>query len=210
MHRAYRPPSHVKGRQTLLAHSLVSFRAQYVSKDRGRPRRGPCLPTRAATSGTATSSDGFDGKSESQRARDRKMSRVEELASTEIGFKDSEGLKPFHLAIFVLVLSAGLWFLTVLLYFTADIKLQQACLKVLRRLLKTVALRQVMGILAAMTFVRFGLEPLVKMLRKIFVAPGTWEKSSEYYILKEVRSFCTYTPCRHSFLVKAKHSRCKA
>ena len=43
-----------------------------------------------------------------------------------------------------------------------------------------------MGILAAMTFVRFGLEPLVKMLRKVFVAPGTWEKSSEYYILKEV------------------------
>lgn len=118
------------------------------------------------------------------------MSRVEELASTEIGFKDSEGLKPFHLAIFVLVLSAGLWFLTVLLYFTADIKLQQACLKVLRRLLKTVALRQVMGILAAMTFVRFGLEPLVKMLRKIFVAPGTWEKSSEYYILKEVSPSC--------------------
>lgn len=114
------------------------------------------------------------------------MSRVEELASTEIGFKDSEGLKPFHLAIFVLVLSAGLWFLAVLLYFTADIKLQQACLKVLRRLLKTVALRQVMGILAAMTFVRFGLEPLVKMLRKLFVAPGAWEKSSEYYILKEV------------------------
>lgn len=129
------------------------------------------------------------------------MSRVEELASTEIGFKDSEGLKPFHLAIFVLVLSAGLWFLTVLLYFTADIKLQQACLKVLRRLLKTVALRQVMGILAAMTFVRFGLEPLVKMLRKIFVAPGTWEKSSEYYILKEVSllylayiPYCSITP----------------
>jgi len=53
--------------------------------------------------------------------------RVEELASTEIGFKDSEGLKPFHLAVFFIVLSAGLWFLAVLLYFTADIKLQQAC-----------------------------------------------------------------------------------
>ena len=52
--------------------------------------------------------------------------RVEELASTEIGFKDSDGLKPFHLAVFFIVLSAGLWFLAVLLYFTADIKLQQA------------------------------------------------------------------------------------
>ena len=45
-----------------------------------------------------------------------------------------------------------------------------------------------MGILAAMTFVRFGLEPLVKVLRHIFRAQGSWEKSSEYYILREVRS----------------------
>ena len=173
---------------------LLSFRSLPQHGKAGRPgaqrqARGLFVAA-SAGSGTATSSDGFDGgRGESQRARDRRMSRVEELASTEIGFKDSEGLKPFHLAIFVLVLSAGLWFLTVLLYFTADIKLQQACLKVLRRLLKTVALRQVMGILAAMTFVRFGLEPLVKMLRKVFVAPGSWEKSSEYYILKEVSFF---------------------
>ena len=45
---------------------------------------------------------------------------------------------------------------------------------------------QVMGILAAMTFVRFGLEPLVKLMRRLFVAPGSWEKSSEFYILREV------------------------
>lgn len=152
------------------------------------PRRWARSPTQTLNS-TATSSDGFEGnKQDARGARERKMSRVEELASTEIGFRDSEGLKPFHLAVFFIVLSAGLWFLAVLLYFTADIKLQQACLKVLRRLLKTVALRQVMGILSAMTFVRFGLEPLVKMLRKLFVAPGTWEKSSEYYILREVRA----------------------
>ena len=77
-------------------------------------------------------------------------------------------------------------FLAVLLWFTADIRFQQACTKVLRRLLKTVALRQVMGILGAMTFVRLGLEPMVKMLRRLFRAPGTWEKSSEFYILREV------------------------
>ena len=46
-----------------------------------------------------------------------------------------------------------------------------------------------MGIMAAMTFVRFGLEPLVKLMRRLFVAPGSWEKSSEYYILREVLCF---------------------
>ena len=98
------------------------------------------------------------------------------------------GLKPFHVAAFAAILTSGLAFLAVLLYITADMQFQRACLKVIKRLLKTVALRQVMGILAAMTFVRFGLEPLVKVLRHIFRAQGSWEKSSEYYILREVRS----------------------
>ena len=53
---------------------------------------------------------------------------------------------------------------------------------------------QVMGILSAMLFVRFGLEPLVKLMRRLFVAPGSWEKSSEYYILREV---CFYVACMY-------------
>lgn len=96
------------------------------------------------------------------------------------------GLKPFHVATFAVILASGLAFLAGLLYFTADMQFQRALLKVIKRLLKTVALRQVLGILSAMTFVRFGLEPLVKVLRRVFSAQGTWEKSSEYYILREV------------------------
>ena len=98
------------------------------------------------------------------------------------------GLKPFHVATFAVILASGLAFLAALLYFTADMQFQRAFIKVVKRLLKTVALRQVLGILAAMTFVRFGLEPLVKVLRRIFSAQGSWEKSSEYYILREVRA----------------------
>ena len=98
------------------------------------------------------------------------------------------GLKPFHVATFAVILASGLAFLAALLYFTADMQFQRAFIKVVKRLLKTVALRQVLGILAAMTFVRFGLEPLVKVLRSLFSAQGSWEKSSEYYILREVRA----------------------
>lgn len=57
---------------------------------------------------------------------------------------------------------------------------------------------QVMGILGAMMFVRFGLEPLVKTLRTVFKASGSWEKSSEYHILREVRRTLhpkTLNPC---------------
>ena len=54
----------------------------------------------------------------------------------------SAGLKPFHLVAFVAVLGAGLAFLAVLLYFTAGIQFNLARDKVVKRLLKTVALRQ--------------------------------------------------------------------
>ena len=46
-------------------------------------------------------------------------------------------------ALFFLVLGIGVLFLSLLLYITADVNLQRACTTVLRRLLKTVALRQV-------------------------------------------------------------------
>ena len=106
--------------------------------------------------------------------------------TTEQHASPSQGLRPFHLAAFVILLGGGLAFLAVLLYFTADIEFQRACMKVLRRLFKTVALRRVLGILAAMTFLRLGLEPLVKGLRSFFSVKGAWEKSSEFYILLEV------------------------
>jgi MscS family membrane protein len=49
-----------------------------------------------------------------------------------------------------------------------------------------------------MSFVRFGLEPLVRSLRSAFRAAGPWEKSSEYYILREV-----YRPLEFLFTVAA-------
>ena len=42
----------------------------------------------------------------------------------------AQRLEPFHLVTFFILLSAGLMFLAVLLFFTADIQFQGACLKV--------------------------------------------------------------------------------
>lgn len=50
-----------------------------------------------------------------------------------------------------------------------------------------------MGILGAMLFMRLGLEPLVKALRKLFRASVPWERSSEFHILREV-CFITLNP----------------
>lgn len=165
-----------------------------------------------------------DGKTESKAEikAEKKASRYSawprvDLASAEPPRQDasataSQGLRPVHLATFFTVLGTGLMFLAVLLWFTADIRFQQACVKVIRRLFKTVALRQVMGILGAMTFVRLGLEPMVKMLRRLFRAPGTWEKSAEFYILREVHTvqglFCRSSRCCYNLLPLVPPANC--
>ena len=142
--------------------------------------RKPTAPGKQATVASAAPRDNPAGPSNDPPVQSSGQ-QAEQLSSLT-------GLKPFHVAAFAAILAFGLAFLAVLLYITADMQFQRACIKVVKRLLKTVALRQVMGILAAMTFVRFGLEPLVKVLRRVFSAQGTWEKSSEYYILREVWS----------------------
>ncbi len=96
-------------------------------------------------------------------------------------------IKSFHIIAFFFVLAVGLAFLTILLVSTGDMQLRLAATKVVKRLLKTHALRQVVVILSAMLFVRFGLEPMVKVLRAMFGAQGTWEKSTEFFVLREVR-----------------------
>lgn len=108
-------------------------------------------------------------------------------------------LRPYHYATFLCLLVGGLLFLTVLLYATSDgLGFRGATVKVIKRFLKTVALRQVLGILGAMTFVQYGLSPLLKSLRGAMDAQGPWEKSAEHYILREL-----HKPLNFLFIVAA-------
>lgn len=102
---------------------------------------------------------------------------------------DRPVLTTYHYVTFVVIMGGGLLFLAALLYFTAgDIGFYRAVTKAVKRLLKTVGLRQLTSILSAMAFVKYGLEPVIKAVRVATKAQGPWEKSSEYYILKEVSS----------------------
>jgi hypothetical protein len=149
----------------------------------GDSSRPATSPTPTKTSGTPEQSAGATGSADAGSPVTSPPLATATLSGNSLS---STLLKPFHLVTFMVVLLAGMVFLATLLYVTADIQWQKAGVKVLRRLFKTVALRQVMGIVSAMAFVRFGLEPLVKVLRVVFSAQGSWEKSSEFYILREV------------------------
>ena len=95
-------------------------------------------------------------------------------------------LSNYHYVAFLVIMSGGILFVALLLYFTGDIAFQRAFFKAVKRLLKTVALRQLVTILSAISFVKYGLEPAIKGVRRVTKAQGPWEKSPEYYILKEV------------------------
>ncbi|KAA6424403.1 MAG: small conductance mechanosensitive ion channel family, partial [Trebouxia sp. A1-2] len=168
------------------------------SKDKQRPDKSERADHKADSKTEAITASKPDSKPDKSKGSKTEKTEKADQPKSDVSATASQGLKPVHLATFFIILGTGLMFLAVLLWFTADIRFQQACTKVLRRLFKTVALRQVMGILGAMTFVRLGLEPMVKMLRRLFRAPGTWEKSSEFYILREV-----YRPLEFLFTIAA-------
>ena len=107
-------------------------------------------------------------------------------------------LSSYHYVTFFLIMTGGLLFVAALLFFTGDINFQRAFTKVVKRLMKTVALPQLATILSAMAFVRYGMEPVIKAARQMTKAQGPYEKSAEYYILREV-----YKPLEFLFLVAA-------
>ena len=132
---AMRPPAPTAPRpvSTCAAHRAVPSRTVPCAGGRAcrpaLPARGARAPPPSATSSSAPASQPSSGND-----------TVPTLSQPP---PPAPGLKPFHLAAFFVVLGAGLTFLAVLLYITAGIDFDLAREKVLKRLLKTVALRQV-------------------------------------------------------------------
>ena len=64
--------------------------------------------------------------------------------------------------------------------------------------MRTVAIRQVGTILSAILFIKYGMEPAIKFVRRLTKAEGEWEKSTEYFVLREV-----YRPLEVLFMIAA-------
>ena len=94
-------------------------------------------------------------------------------------------IQPFHIALFTVLLLAGTTFAIVVLNFTTDMGWMWASVRVLRKLAKGLAFRQTIALVMAIAFVRYGLEPLMRTVRSVFTLPGTWERSNEYFFLKQ-------------------------
>ena len=112
--------------------------------------------------------------------------------------QDTLELKPYHYVSFFVAVCFGLLFVSVMLYLTGDIEFQRAVVKSVSRLLRTVAIRQVGTILSAILFIKYALEPVIKTVRRMTKAEGEWEKSSEYFVLREV-----YKPLEGLFMIAA-------
>lgn len=98
-----------------------------------------------------------------------------------------EGLiHPFHLTLFAVLLFGAVAFAITVINFTTDMGWLWSAVKVFRKLAKSLAFRQSIALMVAIAFVRYGLEPLVRSVRSVFSLPGPWERSTEYFILKQV------------------------
>lgn len=178
--------------------ALLPIRTHHQRQQVGRCR--PARPVVVASSSAAAAGPGpgnNDGAASSAAQQQGDPNSAGRPTNLESGVPELQ-ITAYHYAMFFALLGGGLLFLALLLYFTGDIEFQRAVGKVLKRLLKTGALRQLAGILGAMVFVRYGLEPLIKNIRVMMKAQGSWEKSSEYYILREL-----YKPLEFLFLVAA-------
>lgn len=72
------------------------------------------------------------------------------------------------------------------LQFTTDMEFGVAVNTVLRRVMKSVAFRQLVVIAVAILLVRFGLNNVLSALSKFSSSPVQWDKTKLYYILREV------------------------
>ena len=171
--------------------NLRKFRTRHLSQFgifRRRPRRecsrrhAPCF--RAVQGGGGSAVDPASLRQDVHRRPDELLPQAK--------------LSTYHYVAFVVITIGGLLFIASLIYFFSDISFYNAVCKSFARLMRTIAVRQLSIILTTMAFVKYGLEPVIKAVRAITRAEGQWEKSSEYYMLREF-----YQPLEFLFLVAA-------
>lgn len=98
-----------------------------------------------------------------------------------------EGAKrKFHIATFLILLALGIIAAATMLFLTYNIRFEKAVQYLCKKLLKSVAARQAIAITSMMLFVRSGLTPVVKFVRRRFRIKSPWETSTEAYLLKEI------------------------
>jgi hypothetical protein len=92
-----------------------------------------------------------------------------------------------YVLIFGLVFLGGLLFASMSLQLTSDLGFSDALTKVVRRIFRSIAFRQLLVITACMLMVRFALNSVLRLLAKWSASPVQWDKSKLYYVMKEVR-----------------------
>eukprot|EP00798_Chlamydomonas_sp_ICE-L_P011587 gene11587-34289_t len=100
--------------------------------------------------------------------------------------KPASHFRWYHFIIFAILLGGGGLFACMTLQFTSGMDFSVAATMVWRRLIKSVAFRQLVVITGAMLAVRFLLDSLLGALAKFSSNPVPWDKTKLYYILREV------------------------
>jgi hypothetical protein len=93
-----------------------------------------------------------------------------------------------YVLIFTLLFLGGLLFASMSLQLTSDMGFKDALTKVVRRIFRSIAFRQLVVITACILLVRFALNNVLRFLARWSSSPVQWDKSKLYYVMKEVRA----------------------
>jgi hypothetical protein len=96
-------------------------------------------------------------------------------------------IKPIYLLIFGIIFLGGLLFASMSLQLTSDMGFGDALTKVVRRIFRSIAFRQLVVITVAIVLVRFALNNVLRVLSRWSASPVQWDKSRLYYVMKEVK-----------------------
>jgi hypothetical protein len=95
-------------------------------------------------------------------------------------------LRPVYVFVFSILFLGGLLFASMSLQLTADVGFFEALGRITRRVLRSIAFRQLVVISVAIFLVRFALNNVLRVLAAWSSSPVPWDKSKVYYVMKEV------------------------
>lgn len=95
-------------------------------------------------------------------------------------------LSPIYIVIFAFIFIGGMMFAIMSLQLTSDLGFADACVRITRRVFRSIAFRQLVVISVAIFLVRFALNNVLKLLAQWSSSPVPWDKSKVYYVMKEV------------------------
>ena len=177
------------------------------------PPQGPGSTSAGAATGTSTGAStgtGFGtgaGTSASTTGTGASAAATEAATPPAVEAAPERIIQPVHIGVFAALLSLGIGFAIAVLHFSTDMGWLWASVRVLRKVSKGLAFRQLIALLMGLAFTRVIVTPATRAVRRAFARPGTWERSNEAFIIQQARLARPLPACHAPVMHQPRQTR---